>query len=170
MEKNNIFREINKIQIENIMRHSELIQYFCFLNLGGYANIQKDALSEELNRNIELNEWYIKHCNKLIHNDVQSNTPIIPQSWYQYKRQDVSSSDKKNAVKSAFTQWYNWEVQTKTRFEEFYSDLLSQKLIPEAEYLKNLILDVDSEIKDIEDHMLDLNSASFDINFILSQQ
>lgn len=170
MDIENIFKEINKIQLGNIMRHFELVQYFDFLNLGGYAEMQKQACLEETERSIELHKWYTKHHNKLIRNEFQPQTSIIPSNWYPHVRNDVSANDKKNAVNSAFKQWCSWEKEAHTKFSGFYKDLIAQNALCEAEYLKNLIFDVEEEIEEIESILLNLNNVSFDLNYIFSQQ
>jgi hypothetical protein len=99
-----------------------------------------------------------------------SDPKIIPDSWYKYTRQDVDSATKKTAVKNGLQVWVDWEKETKKLYEESYKELFDLGEIAAAMKIKELVCDVDCELKKAERYQLDKKAVDYDMITIMSEQ
>ena len=95
---------------------------------------------------------------------------IIPSSWYDHTRDDVDVSTKKNAVKSGLTKWVEWERDTKKLYEQMYKELMELGEVASACKVKELICDVDCELKKAERYWLNKEATGYDMVMIIEEQ
>ena len=152
------------------MTHSQLSDYFYFLGLDGYGKCHKyHYLDENINYK-KLNYYYIHHYNKLIEETPFKNPSVIPSTWYQYSRQDVDKNTRKDAIKTGFNKWVEWEIKTKTLYETMYQELININEIAAAKELSNYIKDVDEELAMAQQKLLELTAIDFNISDIMQEQ
>jgi len=165
-----IFSELNKHMIEGLMAHSQLSDYFGFLGLEGYQKVHKYHYFDENKNYRRLNEYYLSYYNKLIPEKKTDNPKIIPDSWYQYNRQDVNAATRKSSIQTGFEQWIAWEKKTKELYGKCCYELISLKEIAAAEELKYYIMDVNKELSDAQQKYLTLVADNYNISDILNEQ
>lgn len=170
MTVGDVFAGISSTQIEGMMFHNDMADYFDFLGLMGFKRIHEYRFLSESAEMRGTHQYYINHCNMLVHQPPVNSTSHIPSSWYNYTRQKVDSGTKRNAVQSAMEKWTDWERGVKKKYEDYYSELCSMKEIAAACKVKSLIVDVDEELKNADKLYLKLMSCNFDMTVIVDMQ
>jgi hypothetical protein len=170
MEVSEVFEKIANHMIKGMMTHEALANYYDFLGLQGYKRCHEYHFLDETIAYRSVCRYYINHNNKLIPDSKQNGVEIIPESWYSHSRFDVDTSTKRSAVKNAFEVWHKWETETKELYEQMYNCLISIDEVADACKVKQLIKDVDEELKMVEREVLDLKAVDYDINYIIEKQ
>lgn len=165
-----IYRDIAKHMIEGMMMHEQLANYYDFLGLDGYKRCHEYHYMMETCSYRGICRYFINHHNKLIPYEEVENPEVIPENWYNYTRQDVDATTKKNAVRNGLTKWVEWERNTKLFYEQMYKELMDINEVASACKVKCLIMDVDCELKKAERYLLNKAAINYDINSIISEQ
>ena len=82
---------------------------------------------------------------------------------YKYNRANIDTTTKRNAVESMMKKWLDWEIESRYAYSEYYSDLCREGDIAAAMQIKELICDVDTEIKYAERLSVKLANMNYDI-------
>jgi hypothetical protein len=98
------------------------------------------------------------------------NPEVIPDSWYRYSRIDVDNNTKKNAVKNGLSMWVEWEKETKSLYEQMWKELMDIGEVASAMKIKELICDVDCELKYAERYQLDKKAVDYSLDVIIEEQ
>lgn len=170
MSASDIFSNLSQHMVQGIMFHEDMVDYYNFLNLPGYAACHCWHAKCEAKSRRELREWYIRHCGKLVPYHTNTAEAYIPANWYNYSQADVSSSDIQKAVKDGLEKWVEWETQTKTLYENAYSILMQEGHVAAACFVKELVLDVSEELATAKRYLLNKKACGYDIGAILSEQ
>lgn len=170
MEIKEIYQEIDQHQIEGLMHHNEWVKMFYFLNLDGFANIQKQQYEEEGKSNLKLHKRFIKHCHALIPVSVPNSNSEIPNSWYSVDVADVDKSIKQQTVMEIFDKWYQWEFTTLLFLQDMYKKAMENGCIADCEYIEEMIEDVDEEQKKAYWWKSRLKDVGYDMSVIYDMQ
>lgn len=165
-----IFSKIAAHQVEGMMFHDQMANYYRFLGLHGFAKEQERHFREETKAYQKLCRYYVRHYNRLLPESEVKDPQAIPTSWYNYKRQDVDASTKRNAVGEGFEQWVKWETTTKTLYEQSVRDLYDTGTIAGAIVVEKLVADVDKELRGAEEKKLALEAMNYDLVGIVEMQ
>lgn len=165
-----IYSELSAHMIKGLMVHNQMANYYCFLNLKGYAKCHTYHYLCENKDYMELNHYYHKHHNKLIKDKPVTDPKIIPNSWYAYVRADVDATTKRNAVKTGLEKWIDWEEETLQLYSKMYKELFTLGAIADAKYLECLITDVNDELAQANSLYIKKKSTDFDIESIMGDQ
>ena len=165
-----IFSNISSHQILGLMVHTQLADYYDFLGLEGYKRCHEyHALKETCNYR-GISRYFINHYNKLIPEQKIEDPEMIPQSWYNYTRQDVDNGTKRSAVKTALDKWVDWEKDTKELYEQMYKELMELDEVAGACKVKELICEVDEELKKAERYQLNKMMTEYNLSDIVHEQ
>lgn len=170
MEVNEIFKSLSERMIKGVMVHTEFIDYFDFLNLHGYKRMSEYHACCEMKGLKKLHTYYLNHYNRLIPQSQFDAGLVIPESWYQYSRQDVDINTKRSAVRDGFTKWRDWERETKTLYSQMFKELNDQGEVASAMKVSDYLDAVDKELKWVERKLLELQSIDYSMEFILDEQ
>lgn len=165
-----IFSELAAHAIEGMMIHDQMATYYCFLSLKGYSKCHEYHYWNESDEYFKIKKHYFKYHNKLIPEKKIDNPDLIPKSWYQYNREDVDISTKRNAVKTGFEKWINWEERTKDLYKHLYEELIELKEYNDAHLLEKLIYDVEDELAHARKYYIHLKTCDYSMDSILNQQ
>lgn len=165
-----IYSKISAHMIEGMMTHEGLANYYDFLGLHGFKRVSEYYYIGETINHRRLNRYFINHHGKLIPEERVDNPVVIPESWYKYRREDVDTQTKRNAVKAGIERWVTWERETKTFLEEMCNQLYSIDAVADSIYIKSFICDVDKELKKAERCWIKMLSCNYDIIYILDLQ
>lgn len=77
---------------------------------------------------------------------------------------------KQDAVKKGLEQWLKWEEDTLNLYQQLHKELITLNRIADSEKIKELIIDVQCEIKDITQYQLNKISTNYDMINIIEQQ
>ena len=165
-----IFLQLTNHMLEGMMVHEQLANYFAFLVLQGYQCCHEyHHLDETLNYR-RLQQYYIEHYNLLLPEPQPTIIQTIPPVWYNIDRQQITIQDKQEGIKKGMLAWQNWEYETKKLYEQSYSNLLSIAEVASAEQIKELIIDVDNELVEVEQMYLSILAIDIDLTVIIPEQ
>lgn len=170
MSVDSIFSELSSHMIKGIMIHDELCNYFDILGLKGYRACQEYHFIEESMSFRRLNKCYIENEYMLISKTNPSFDGVIPNSMYKQNKQSISQNEKRASVKEMFSQWVNWETETKELYEKAYTSLMELEEIYMASIVMDLVCDVSKELNKAKSYLLNLKAVDFSINYIIEQQ
>lgn len=170
MTTDEIFSKIAAHQVEGMMFHDQMANYYRFLGLNGFAKEQEKHFYVEAKAYQKLCRYYVRHYNRLLPEAEVKDPQAIPSSWYNYKRQDVDASAKRNAVGDGYSQWVKWETTTKGLYEQSVRDLYEAGAIAGAIVVEKLVADVDRELRQAEEERLDLEAMNYDLVGIVEMQ
>lgn len=170
MTVDEIFMEMQKHSIGGIMLHSQLIDYFNFLSLNGYAEIHVENFKAENSRNLDISRYYIRNYHKLIPLFAVENTNLIPNSWFNYNTEIVDTNTRKAGIKSAFEKWVAWEKKTNDVMTKAYNELVEIEELNAASYVLDIIRDVNEELAFAEQTLIRLNAINYDMVSIFEEQ
>lgn len=158
-----VFAKINSHEIEGIMLHDQLAEYFDFLNLHGYKRMHEYRALCEFAEHRGIVRYYINHYNRLLPETAAANPAAIPVNWRGYSRQQVDASTKRKAIREAFVKWREWETETKKLYESSYCELCEIGEVAAACKVKSLVADVDEELKNVDRKYMKLESIDYDL-------
>ena len=170
MTAEEIFASIVNHQIRGVMFHAQMADYFDFLSLRGYKRLHECHYYEESCEFRSTCRYYINHYGKLISPGVTADPEVIPSGWLKYSRSDVDAGTKRTSTKKAFQMWVDWEKDTKKLYQQAWKDLMEIGDVASALFVKDMICDVDCELKCAERMELDLKSVDFSLDVIIPEQ
>lgn len=170
MTVDEIFSQLLTHMLTGMMVHEGFANYYSFLGLYGYERCHEYHHFEETCSYRKIYTYYIEHFNQLVALNRVENPEVIPSFWYGHTRQEVDQNTKKESIKSGANGWVNWEKDTKKLYEKLYSELININEIAAAEKVKELIIDVDYELKEADDFLLKLIAVNYDMSVIIPEQ
>lgn len=165
-----IFQKISDRQIEGMMLHAQLADYYDFLNLRGFKRMHEYHFLCEAVEMRGLHRYYINHYNMLLVGSHPGKASMIPDSWYAYTRQQVTSDVKRRSVREAMLKWLGWERESKACYERWYRELCDLGEIAAAQKIGNLVCAVDQELKYADRLCIDMDSTGYDLTYIAIMQ
>lgn len=163
MKPKDLFNDIHNKQIEGVMMHHALAMMFEFLNLNGFAEMQRMRYKNENKAMVKLEKYFIKHYNMLLGKENVNIKNYIPDDWFESNRFDVERRYKEDSVKNILEIWIEWERKNKKNYETAYSELIALRENAGAFFIESMICEVDYELCFAENIYLDLYATEFDI-------
>ena len=170
MTVDEIYSEIAAHMIKGMMMHEQLANYYDFLGLSGYKRCHEYHFFDETCEYRSVCRYFINHHNKLIPYKSVDDPHVIPDSWYRHLRQGIDNNTKRNAIRSGLSAWVNWEKETKVLYEKMYKELMELNEVASAFKIKELICNVDCELKKAERYLLTKETTDYNIQSIMEEQ
>ena len=170
MTVDEIFKNLSSHIVRGVMIHTQLSDYYDFLNLHGYKRCHEWHCKKEMHMMRRLHRYFINHYNRLIEEDAIENPDVIPSSWYRYKRQEVDINTKRSAVKSGIEKWVSWESETKDLYQKMYKELMDLGDVAAAKKICKLVKSTDCELKWAQRKHINLVAADYSMSYILGEQ
>lgn len=167
MDAEEIFSRISAHQVKGLMFHDQMASYYRFLSLDWFAEEHERQFRDEARTYQKLRRHYVRHYNKLLPRTDVSDPQVVPSSWLGYSRQDVDPATKRSAVSDGFTQWVQWETETKALYEESVRQLYETGDVAGAITVKELVEDVSHELMRAEEEKLNLEAVNYDLAVII---
>ena len=171
------FEEICKLiaqrLLQGCMNHEQFANYYDFLGLEGYKLFHEYHFFEQMFGYRDFMTYYIKHHDKLIPDysaETLTSFSIIPDNWFDYKREDVDINIRRTAVKSGIEKYIHWEEQTKKFLEDMYVQSIQQGFISLSIQIKKYICSVEEEIEKAKKTRLEIKATDYDLPTIVSKQ
>jgi hypothetical protein len=166
-----IFSAISIRQVEALMLHNQLADYFDFLGLMGFKRLHEYQYISESAEMRGIHRYFINHYEMLIENKIVEAKNYIPSAWNGKSRSEVGTDARKEAVKNCMNTWVEWETDTKKMYESYYCDLCDLREIAGACKVKELVKDVDMELKLANRMNVKLSAIDYDMcNVMLMQE
>ena len=171
MSEISIFSEIIKHQIEGVMFHDDCATIFDFMDLHGFKRQSEYHAISEFMEMRGTNRYIINHLNVMPTSEKSIRyKEVIPDSWRNATRYDVTESDRKGKVKEVFTYWRDWEKLTKDLYQLKFKELTDINAIASANKVNELIKKVDYELKEAERCWLKWNASNWDMSLMIEKQ
>lgn len=165
-----IFQRVSERQITGMMMHEQLADFFDFLNLRGFKRLHEYHFFCESAEMRGVHRYYINHYNMLVTGGHPAKPTMIPDNWYAYTRQQVTTDVKRRSIRDAMVKWIAWERESKALYETCYKELCECCEIAAAQKIKDLVCAVDQEIKAADRLCIDLDSTGYDLTYIIMIQ
>lgn len=165
-----IFTEISRLMLENIMRHEQFADVMDFLGLRGFKREGEYHAFKEGVEYRSLHRYSINHFNKIIFDKDIPQARIIPSSFEGATRQQVDESSRKKYIKQMFTDWHDWEVNARTKYQEWYKQLIADNHIDAGCKILDLLKDNEKEIKCLERQIIEYDAIGWDMSYIVYKQ
>ncbi len=166
----NIFARLRERLLEGMVFHDEMAKYFDFLNLRGFMKCHEYHYAEETKGYRELSRYYMGHHHKLIPVLPMQKPDVIPSNWYNATQDQVDISTRQSGIKSAFEKWVKWERETKAIYQDAYLSLIEIGEPAAAEFVLQMVRDVEEELKHAESKHITLESVGYDLISIITRQ
>lgn len=170
MTKAEIFSKIHERQVQGMMFHEQMSNYFDFLNLHGFKRLHEYQFFCETLEMRDIEKYYINHENMLIGKSNVQPTSEISDNWHKYNRMQVKTSAKAQAVKEALTKWHDWEKETKELYSQYAYELSQMMCVDSVRVVSILVCDIEEELKRIDRMMIKLENLGYDMAYILDLQ
>lgn len=165
-----VYNTINEHMCKAVAFHEQLADYFCFLGLEGYKKMLEYQYMMECAEKRDLHKRYVEVHQKILPVKQVEIPKFIPSEWSRYTTEDIDDTVISKFVRAALKEWKNWEEQTKELYEEQCDILTRANLVSDCEYVKELILDVEKEIKKVTKLIEKLNGTGYDATMIHGMQ
>ena len=165
-----VFNDIARRMIANVMRHSQLSDLFDFLNLRGEKREQEYHALAEFAELKGLHRYAINHLYRLIDDRQVEKPQLIPTNWYSSAKREVTNDIRRSYLKSSYDEWFKWETETKEFYEQCFKKLADNAKIAEANKVNELVKDVDEELKYLSREMWEYKSVDWSLDFVLMKQ
>lgn len=165
-----VYNVINEHMCKGVAFHEQLADYFCFLGLKGYKKMLEYQYMKECAEKRDLHRRYIEVHQKILPVKQVRIPEFIPSDWSRYTTEDIDDTVVSKFVRAALKEWKNWEEKTKDLYEDQCDILMQAGLISDSEFVKDLIVDVEKEMKKVAQIMESLNGTGYDATMIHSQQ
>lgn len=170
MTAEEIFSEIIAHMIKGIMVHDQMMNYYLFLGLQGYAKCHEFFFIKEMQEYINMKKYFMENYNKNIKELKIDNPDIIPSSWYNHTRAEVDSATKRKSVKTGIQLWYKWQKDTKEMYSKHIKQLIDLGEYGATTIVSNCLSQVEKQLKIIMQEFLNKEAIDYDILGIIDQQ
>jgi hypothetical protein len=162
MNCDEIFTAIIDRQIEALMFHDQMADYFDFMNLHGFKRMHEYQYCTESVEYRKTKRYFINHHSKLISDSGVKAKNYIPADWFNHRREDVSGKLMRQKTEEAFSLYREWEAETLRLYQEYAKMLLDMGHVSDFEKVSCLACDVSCELKKLDRLKLKLSDIDYD--------
>lgn len=165
-----VYTAISEHMCKALAFHEQLADYFCFLGLQGFKRMLEYQYMKECAGKRKLHKRYIDMHHKLIPFKQVQLPQFLPADWARYTTQDIDDNVIPKFVRSALKAYKEWEESTRDCYKEQCKMLMDVGLVTDYEFVKELVLDVEKELKKISRMIENLNGTGYDVNMVHGMQ
>lgn len=165
-----VYEKINKRQKHAVEFHCQMVSLFDFLNLKGFRAMHEYQFVSESMEHMKTKHEFMKHHQRLIKDGEHPSTEYIEREWYENERGQVPTQIREKSVKQAIEQYYHYEKETKTFYEECLKRMMELGCMHDFSQMQELLKDVSEECKNIERLKTELEGVGYDSNYIFQMQ
>lgn len=160
------FDKIYQHMMKGVVFHTQLSEYYGFLNLTKYSDFHAHQAKEEFATLIRFQTWHMNHYGKLIPQTTPTVESIIPKDWYSHVRTDVDKATVRQGVQNGHTLWADWQKQTKKLYEDSIKQAETE--VDKIE-IRKLLEEVCEELAFAKRKHLSLKNCDYDICQIIQE-
>ena len=165
-----IYENLTQRMLTGVMFHSDMIDYYRFLGLDGYAKFHEHRMIEESVAYRETKRKYLQSKNKLVHKVWTADLNVIPDGWYQHTRQDVDTATIKNGIKDGLEKWIVHETETLRIYSDLSRELRELGEVELAICVEKSVKEVSEELAKARKYHLNKEHIGYDLPTIVSEQ
>lgn len=170
MEASEVFSRISDRQVEGMMLHGQMADYYDFLGLMGFKRLHEYRYLCESASMRGVHRYYINHFNALLPQGHPSAESAIPAAWSNFTRRAVGVDARREATRSGMETWAEWEHGTKRLYEQCYRDLCDMGEVAAACKVRCLVGDADQECKCADRLVVELGAVDYDPRVVVPMQ
>ena len=140
-----IFARISAHQVEGMMLHSDMADYFAFLGAEEMAEMHAERFCKEAKAMQKTHEYFITHYGEILRPEAVEANSRIPTAWDNVRRSEVESEARHKAIREGLQMWRAWENKTKDLYQRAYMEMQAAGEIAAAMWVSKLICSVDEE-------------------------
>lgn len=167
-----VVRKVVERQTIGLMIHAELVAYFDFLGMNGFANVQRLRYEDESREMMYTRKWFSDGYDGVINVGHVGDVGIVPNEWIDSdtRRIVANGGDVKNDVKYAFERWIEWEENSlKVYGDSMYdADNLGDGRL--SEFISCIVKCTDREVRYAKDMYWKLRNVDWDSYTVLLMQ
>lgn len=167
-----VVRKVVERQTIGLMVHAELVAYFDFLGINGFANVQRLRYKDESREMMYTRKWFSDGYDGVINVGNVSDVGIVPNEWVgsDTRRIVANGGNVKNDVKYAFERWIEWEENSlKVYGDSMYdADNLGDGRL--SEFISYIVKCTDREVRYAKDMYWKLRNVDWDSYTVLLMQ
>ena len=152
-----IFAQISAHQVEGMMLHSDMADYFAFLGAEKMAQLHAERFCKEAKCMHKTHEYYIKHYGEILRPHAVEARSRIPEAWDNVRRTEVDGDAREKAIREGVRMWHAWEHKTKDLYQRAYIEMQHNGEIAAAMWLSKMICDADEEAVNAESILIQMS-------------
>lgn len=147
MREIDVFKDVIRNMVEGTMFHNQMIQYFEYLGLSGFAELQKIRFEDENNEMVKL-QRYIVEVYGLVVGDINPDSRnYIPQEWSENLRENLENGQIWEYVKFGVETWKDWESNSRGLYGRAYFDLSDLRDAGGSERIMEVVRETEKEMR-----------------------
>ena len=147
MREIDVFKDVNRNIVEGTMFHNQMVQYFEYLGLSGFANLQKIRFEDENDELVKLQRYVVEVYGVVVGDVKPDSRTYIPQEWSKNKRENIENSEIENYVRFGIETWKDWESNTKDFYDRCYFELNDLRDASGSERIMDIIRETEKEMR-----------------------
>lgn len=165
-------REVDEIRvvvnnmIEGTMFHNQMIQYFEYLGLRGFSDLQKIRFRDENYELVRLQRYVIDTYGVVVGESNPDRRSYIPTEWGDEVRERIDSRSRKDYVRFGVETWKDWEDKSKSVYGNAYFNLNDLRDAGGSERILKVVEDTEKELHFVYGLMDLLIYSDYDANVI----
>lgn len=161
MREIDVFKDVIRNMVEGTMFHNQMIQYFEYLGLTGFAELQKIRFFDENDELVKLQKYVVDVYGVVINDVNPDSRTYISQEWCENKRENISASESENYVRFGIETWKDWENKSKDFYGKCYFELNDLRDASGSERIMLLIKETEMEMKFAYNLMVKLQNSNY---------
>lgn len=166
-----IFETIISHLTKGVKFHDKMMDLYAFMGLDGFKKMHEyQYLTESMDRR-HVKCYAIEHMNLLVRDTCDDQgLDFIPQSWYDYSRQTITSESKKQYIGPSFQGYKQWEEETKELLSYCANELMYMGEMAHFNEVMEMVDSVEEEMHELESLMLKLSAVDYSIEYVMDLQ
>lgn len=166
MREVDVFKDVIRNVIEGTMFHSQMIQYFDYLGLDGFAKLHKIRFERENAELVELFKYVVEVYGVAIGDVKPDSRNFIPEEWYEGLRESVRDEDRVNYIRFGVESWKDWESKSKSLYGQRYFELNDLRDAGGSEKIMDIVRGTEMELRFAYNLMCKLRNSGYDVGTI----
>lgn len=159
-----IFARISAHQVEGMMLHSDMADYFAFLGAEKMAQLHAERFCKEAKAMQKTHEYFITRYGEILRSEAVETHSRIPAAWSNVRRSEVESEARYKAIREGVQMWRAWENKTKDLYQKAYMEMQEAGEIASAMWLSKMICDADEEAVNAESILIQMGMHGGDVH------
>ena len=162
MREIDVIRVVVNNMIEGIMFHNQMIQYFEYLGLKGFSDLQKIRFEGENKDLVELQRYVIDTYGVVVGETNPDSRSYIPAEWGEELRERIDVDNRKDYVRFGIETWKYWEDKSKKVYGNAYFNLNDLRDAGGSERILKVVEGTEKELHFVYDLMCKLKGSEYD--------
>lgn len=147
MREIDVFKDIIRNMVEGTMFHNQMIQYFEYLGLSGFADLQKIRFEDENDELVKLQRYVVEVYGIVVGDVKPDSRNYIPQEWFESLRENLENSQIWEYVKFGIETWKDWESKSRNLYGKLYYDLSDLRDAGGSERIMKVVVETENEMR-----------------------